>query len=103
MGKPLKPLPGKIKTFQVPYQKAEHNIYEFEYERINSSKFIDKIIIYFVFVFFMLEKTYICNAFGIHPILCVWGLTFRKETVESPSFFLYLSANTATPQPFSLS
>ncbi len=44
----------------------------------------------------MLEKTYICNAYGIHPIMCVWGLTFRKETVESPSFFYTLSSNTTT-------
>ena len=28
---------------------------------------------------------YLCNAFGIHPILCVWGLTFeRREAVELP-------------------
>ena len=32
---------------------------------------------------------YLCNAFGIHPILCVWGLTFKKEAIEPPSFRLY--------------
>ena len=82
------------------YQKLEHNIYEFESRCIKPSKFIDKRINNVVFVFFMLEKTYICYAFGIHPILCVWGLTFRKETVESPSFFYTLSANTTNTNLF---
>ena len=37
--------------------------------------------------------TYICSAFGIHPILCVWGLTFREETTESPPFFYTLTVS----------
>jgi len=38
-----------------------------------------------------IKNTYLCCAFGIHPILCVWGLTFRKETDESPSFFINIT------------
>lgn len=41
------------------YQKLEHNIYEFESKRIKSYKFIHKRIKNVVFIFFMLEKTYI--------------------------------------------
>ena len=26
---------------------------------------------------------------GIHPILCVWGLTFKRAAIEQP-FFLYM-------------
>jgi hypothetical protein len=36
--------------------------------------------------FFVAKLNYLCKAFGIHPILCVWGLTFKEEAIELPPF-----------------